>query len=226
MNGDKSDMISRMIKIGTITLIAGIIANFSPVIYLWLAYGEIPPFQDILKIWTVAIVTFGVSWVVQPITFFSMLGTSGSYIGWLAGSVADIRCPAVTMAQKVTGYEAGTPEGDVMSTLGLTASVMVSVTMITIFTIIGAQVISILPPFIKESFKVILPAVFGAVYVELARKHLKMGLATIILALVISYIGPKVGIPGWLVNIAIIAAGIVSARVIYKMESKGKQTNA
>lgn len=221
MNGDNSDMTRKIIRIGTITLIAGIIANFAPVMYMWLAYGEIPPFQDILKIWTVALVTFGVSWVVQPITFFSMLGASGSYIGWLVGSVADIRCPAVTMAQKVTGYEAGTPEGDVMSTLGLTASVLVSVTMITIFTLIGAQVINHLPPFIKESFKVILPAVFSAVYVELASKNLKLGLATILLALGLSFVGPKIGMPGWLLNISIIVAGIASARVIYKMDSKG-----
>ncbi|EGO63346.1 hypothetical protein [Acetonema longum] len=228
MNSDQFNLNSRLIKIGVITLTVGIVANFIPVAYLWMAYGEIPPFQDILKIWTIALVTFGVSWLVQPITFFSLLGTSGSYIGWLAGSVADIRCPAVTMAQKVTGYEAGTPEGEVISTMGIAGSILVSLSLITVFTIIGANIIDILPPFIKESFKVILPAVFGAVYVELASKHLKMGAATILAALGLSFLAIQWGVPGWVLNIAIIGAGIVIARIQYLSEVKRSEsgTNA
>ena len=206
MNNEKAVLNAKLIRIGVVTLSAGVVANFVPVLYLWLAYGEIPPLADILKIWTVALVTFGVSWLVQPLTFFSMMGTSGSYIGWLAGSVADLRCPAVTMAQKVSGYEAGTPEGDIISTIGIAGSVLVSVSMITLFTVIGANIIDALPAFIKASFKVILPAVFGAVYVELASKYLKMGAATIAVAIGLSFLALKFGMPGWLLNIAIIGA--------------------
>ena len=225
MNNEKAALNAKLIRIGVVTLSAGVVANFVPVIYLWLAYGEIPPLADILKIWTVALVTFGVSWLVQPLTFFSMMGTSGSYIGWLAGSVADLRCPAVTMAQKVSGYEAGTPEGDVISTIGIAGSVLVSVSMITLFTVIGANIIDALPAFIKASFKVILPAVFGAVYVELASKYLKMGAATIAVAIGLSFLALKFGMPGWLLNIAIIGAGIIIARIQYLSEAKRSDTN-
>lgn len=225
MNNEKAVLNAKLIRIGVVTLSAGVVANFVPVLYLWLAYGEIPPLADILKIWTVALVTFGVSWLVQPLTFFSMMGTSGSYIGWLAGSVADLRCPAVTMAQKVSGYEAGTPEGDVISTIGIAGSVLVSVSMITLFTVIGANIIDALPAFIKASFKVILPAVFGAVYVELASKYLKMGAATIAVAIGLSFLALKFGMPGWLLNIAIIGAGIIIARIQYLSEAKRSDTN-
>ena len=225
MNNEKAALNAKLIRIGVVTLSAGVVANFVPVIYLWLAYGEIPPLADILKIWTVALVTFGVSWLVQPLTFFSMMGTSGSYIGWLAGSVADLRCPAVTMAQKVSGYEAGTPEGDIISTIGIAGSVLVSVSMITLFTVIGANIIDALPAFIKASFKVILPAVFGAVYVELASKYLKMGAATIAVAIGLSFLALKFGMPGWLLNIAIIGAGIIIARIQYLSEAKRSDTN-
>lgn len=84
-------------------MIGGIIANFAPAVYIYLAYGLIPPIPDIIKTWTVCAVTFGISWVIQPITYFSLLGPSGEYIGWLAGSNADIRCPSVAMAQKTAG---------------------------------------------------------------------------------------------------------------------------
>ena len=62
----------RVIRVGSAIMIGGIIANFAPAIYLYLAYGLIPPVSDIFKVWTVVAVTFGISWIVQPISYFSL----------------------------------------------------------------------------------------------------------------------------------------------------------
>ena len=107
------------------------------------------------------VTAFGIGWAIQPISFFSILGTSSSYICWFAGSVADIRVPAVTMAQRVTGAEPGTPEGEIITTIAVAGSVLVSVAIITIFTFIGAAVVPLLPKFIHRAFDFVLPAVFG-----------------------------------------------------------------
>lgn len=213
---------AKAIKIGTITMIAGVIANFIPVTYLYVAYGIIPPVADILKVWTVAAITFGVSWIIQPITFFSLLGVSGTYIGWLAGSCADIRCPAVAMAQKAAGVEPGTPEGDVISTIGLAGSIFMSVSVITFFILVGMNFIEMLPPFIKISFKYILPAVFGAVYVQLAGKQLSVGAMTIIAGFAIAMIFKTMALPGWIMNILIIFSGMLIARIKFVRDAKEK----
>ena len=177
------DFNKKLIKIGIISLIFAVVANFIPAIYLWFAYGAVPTIGDIFKIWGLALATFGISWIIQPIAYYSILGTSGTYIAWLAGSVADIRLPAVTMAQKVSEVEAGTHEGDIMSTIGIASSVLVSVVFITVFTMVGSKVLTMLPSFVVESFKYILPALFGAVYIEMSRKNFKVGILTIILGL-------------------------------------------
>lgn len=213
---------AKAIKIGTITMIAGVIANFIPVTYLYVAYGIIPPIADILKVWTVAAITFGVSWIIQPITFFSLMGVSGTYIGWLAGSCADIRCPAVAMAQKAAGVEPGTPEGDVISTIGLAGSIFMSVSVITFFILVGMNFIEMLPPFIKISFKYILPAVFGAVYVQLAGKHLSVGAMTIIAGFAIAVIFKTMALPAWIMNILIIFSGMLIARIKFVRDAKEK----
>ena len=210
----------KAMKIGTITLICGIIADFIPAIYLYVAYGVMPPIADILKVWTVAAITFGVSWIIQPITFFSLLGVSGTYIGWLAGSCADIRCPAVAMAQKAAGVEPGTPEGDVISTMGLAGSIFTSVTVITFFVLVGMGLIEAMPPFVKSSFKFILPSVFGAVYVQLAGKHLSMGAVTIICGVVLAFAFKMLALPGWIMNICIICSGMLVARWQFVRDSK------
>ena len=118
----------------------------------------------LLQLWLLVASAYGISWIVQPIAYFATLGTAGSYIGWLAGSVGDIRLPAASMAQKVAGVEPGTHEGDVIGTIGTACSVFVSAGMITLFIIIGSWVVPKLPPFVTEAFNHILPALFGAFF--------------------------------------------------------------
>lgn len=210
----------RVIRVGSAIMIGGIIANFAPAIYLYLAYGLIPPVSDIFKVWTVVAVTFGISWIVQPISYFSLLGPSGEYIGWIAGSCADSRCPGVAMAQKAADVEASTPEGDVISTIGIAGTVLTSVTIVTIFVLVGQSILEILPPFVTNSFKYVLTSVFGAVYVQLACKNLGMGAWTILIAIAVAYFWQTLALPGWILNILIIVIGILIARYYFVRDSK------
>lgn len=207
------DFQAQVIRLGTFTLIAGIIANFIPALYLAGVVGVMPQWSDLLTIWAVAFSAFGASWIVQPLSFYPMLGTGGSYISWLCGNVADIRVPAATMAQKVTGSEHGTPRGDIMATIGISGSVLVSVLILTIFTLIGSAIMPMVPPFVKKAFGFVLPAVFGAVYAELSSKQINIGVGTIALATIIVYLAPKIGIASWLTSLIVIAGGVLVARV-------------
>jgi len=210
----------RMVRVGIFSTLACIVANFIPAIYMQVFAGIAPSISDIIKIWVVALTAFGMHWVLQPVTFFPTLGISGSYISWVAGSVADIRIPAATMAQKVTNAEAGTPKGDIMATIGIAGSVLVSVFLITVFTFIGSGILAVLPKIVITSFKYILPAVFGAVYAEHSKKNFKLSVQTIISALIMTYFLPKIGIPTWLLSVFIIAGGVLLARVMYLKSNK------
>lgn len=211
----------KMIKIGRISMGLAIIANFIPAIYVGLRYGTMPSFGIILQIWGLVAATYGVSWVIQPIAYYNTLGATGSYIGWLAGSVGDIRLPAAAMAQKVAGVEGGTHEGEVVGTIGTCCSVLVSASMITLFTIVGAQVIPLLPSFVTSSFTYILPSLFGAIYVEIARKDLRTGSISFIAAIAILYFGGTVlKISGAYLTVLVIVAAVLVTRVFYVKDSK------
>ncbi|CZR96039.1 MULTISPECIES: hypothetical protein [Clostridioides] len=205
----------KMIKIGRISIGLAIIANFIPAIYVGLRFGEMPMLSVIFQIWGLVATTYGVSWIVQPIAYYPTLGATGSYIGWLAGSVGDIRMPAASMAQKIAGVESGTHEGEVVGTIGTCCSIFVSASMITIFTIAGYKVIPLLPEFVTNSFNYILPALFGAIYVDIARKDIRAGGCTIVAALAIMYFGEKIGIPGGLLTLLIVLVGILITRVFF-----------
>lgn len=211
---------SKMIKIGRISMGLAIIANFIPAIYIGIRFGEMPALSVIFKIWGLVAATYGISWIVQPIAYYPTLGASGSYIGWLAGSVGDIRMPAASMAQKIAGVEPGTHAGEVIGTIGTCCSVLVSATMITVFTIIGSQVIPLLPEFVTKSFAYILPALFGAIYTDIARKDLRTGISTIIMALLLMFFGGKIGIPGGVLTLAIVLGGVLITRGFFVIDKK------
>jgi predicted branched-subunit amino acid permease len=109
-----------------------------------------------------------------------------------------------------------------MSTIGIASSVLVSVAFITIFTIIGSQVLNILPKFVVDSFKYILPALFGAVYIEMSRKNLRAGLMTIILGVVLMVVANAIKFNAGLMTIVIVACGIIVSRILFVIDKKRK----
>ncbi len=211
---------SRIIRIGTITVSIALIANFLPGLYIWAAYGEIPPVSDLFTLWLTVAAAQGVSWFIQPLSYFGSLGTAGTYIAWVAGSAADIRLPAVSMAHKVTNLEPNTPKGDVMATLALATSVFVSVSMITIFALIGTSVIPMMPPVVKTGFSYILPALFAAVYTNMALKAHTQGILILIGCVVLMLILPMIGIPRGLHMLICIIGGVIISKFMHQASSK------
>lgn len=214
------DYKQRIIRSGQIALIMCIIANFIPAVYLWIAHGIMPSFQDILQIWLLAAGAYAVSWIVQPIAYFGAIGTAGTYLSWVVGSVVDIRLPAALMAQKMADVDPNSEEGECISTMAIAVSVFVSVGMITLFTIIGVQIIPYFPAFITGSFDYILPALFGAVYINLAKKNMRMGIGTLAVAIVLLLLMSFTSVPGALVNLLVVILGMVVARIVYVSDRK------
>ena len=214
------DYKQRIIRSGQIALIMCIIANFIPALYLWISHGIMPSFQDILQIWLLAAGAYAVSWIVQPIAYFGAIGTAGTYLSWVVGSVVDIRLPAALMAQKMADVDPNSEEGECISTMAIAVSVFVSVGMITLFTIIGVQIIPYFPAFITGSFDYILPALFGAVYINLAKKNMRMGIGTLAVAIVLLILMSFTSVPGALVNLLVVILGMVVARVVYVSDRK------
>ena len=221
MNNPNStyDFDSQIIRLGIITTALAIITNFFPVAYLYFGLG-VSPGMDIFKILAMLTAIYAAAWITMPISYFPTLGAGGSYIGWIAGSVSDIRLPAATMAQKVSGYEAGTPEGDVVSIMGIAVSVFVSILVVSIFTVIGAGILPLLPKVVTASFAYIVPAIFSAVFAELTSKDYMLGVLVFVGAISIVVVAPNLGLPTWALMPLIIVLAVFIASTKYKLTNK------
>ena len=216
------DFNKKSVRIGIITTTMAIIANFIPALYVSLTYDVMPSFSDLMTLEGVLAATFFFSWVVQPIAFYPALGTAGTYMSFVAGSIGDIRVPAIQMAQKSSHTEACTPKGDVMAVVGVAASVVVSFCFVTVFVFIGQMVIPMFPAFVKESFAFLLPALFAAVYTNLALKDKESAAYTIVGGIFSFAVAKTLHIPGGLIPLLCVIAGGLVAQYLFKKRALKK----
>ncbi len=212
-----SEFNSRIKKFGLFFTTIALIANYVPALYVSYVSGIFLSVQDIFKLWLAAAAAFGIGYFIQPISFFPMINAAGSYLCWICGNVGELRVPAANMAQKVTNSEPGTPKAEIMSTIGITSSIFVSVSMITFFTIVGAQVMPMMPKAVLKGFSFILPAVLGAVYADLCSKNLLIGFIVLFTSISGMVVYPKLGVPSGVDMLLNILVAIIVARVYYLM---------
>ena len=168
----------------------------------------------------VLVATYAVNWIVQPISYFGVFGTAGTYMAWLSGSVGDIRAPAVRMAQKISEYDAGTNEGDVMATLGIASSTFISMPILTLFVFIGSAVLGLIPETVQSAFVFILPAMYGGVYADMMQSNIKVGILTLIASTVFVAILPLLGVPSAFIVLFAVIAGMLFAHITFKTSEK------
>jgi hypothetical protein len=201
--------------LGYIFVTIALLCNFVPAVYASITTGVFPAIGDLLTLWVAAASAFGVGYFVQPISFFPMANMAGSFMCWIVGNVGEIRIPAATMAQNVTNAEQGTPKAQVISTVGIGGSIIVSVCMITLFTLIGASIMPLMPKVVLKAFGFVLPCVLGAVYASLASKNIILGAIIMISSIAGKMLFPIIGIPGGLIMLLNIILAVIIARIYF-----------
>lgn len=201
--------------LGYVFVTIALLCNFVPAVYASITTGVFPATGDLLTLWVAAASAFGVGYFVQPISFFPMANMAGSFMCWIVGNVGEIRIPAATMAQNVTNAEQGTPKAQVISTVGIGGSIIVSVCMITLFTLIGASIMPLMPKVVLKAFGFVLPCVLGAVYASLASKNIILGAIIMISSIAGKMLFPIIGIPGGLIMLLNIILAVIIARIYF-----------
>ncbi|GAA4284517.1 hypothetical protein GCM10022261_20480 [Brevibacterium daeguense] len=129
---------------------------------------------------------YGVFWVVEPVTYFPILGPAGMYQAFMIGNIANKLLPSAIVAQSTIGALPGTKKASFAATAAICgAAVIHVVSMLVLVGLLGTWLVSITPDEITLIAQLyILPAILGGVTVQLIAT-LKQVRATII-ALVIS----------------------------------------
>ena len=165
--------------------------------------------------------TMPMYWAVGLVEFFTyipMLGIGGSYLSFVTGNISNLKLPCALNAMEQNGVTANSEEGEVISTIAIATSSIVT----TLIIILG--VIAIVPltpilqaPVLQPAFEQILPALFGGLGVVFVSKNWKLALAPIVLMLILFVFVPALnsGTVGIMVPVSAVFT-IIVGRVMYK----------
>ena len=167
------------------------------------------------------IATAPMYWVVgaiETVTYVPMLGAGGSYLSFVTGNISNLKLPCALNALEQNEVSASSEEGEVISTIAIAVSSIVT----TLIIIIG--VICIVPltpvlesPILIPAFDMILPALFGGLAVVFISKNLKLSIAPVILMLALFIFVPALnaGTVGIMVPVGVVVT-VIYARILYK----------
>ncbi|MCB8571931.1 hypothetical protein [Bilophila wadsworthia] len=91
---------------------------------------------------------------------FLIVGVAGTYMAFIFCNINNLRIPCTMITQKAAGVESGTDKGSIVATLGMVVSIILAA---GIFA--GEQVLQQQPEFVVKALQLLLPALFGAIFV-------------------------------------------------------------
>ena len=156
--------------------------------------------------------------VIETVTFVPMLGAGGSYLSFVTGNISNLKLPCAINALEQNEVSANSEEGEVISTIAIATSSIVTTLIIILGVICIVPLTPILEaPVLSPAFAQMLPALFGGLGVAFVSKNWKVAVAPVLLMLVLFVFVPALnsGTVGIMVPVSVLFT-IGIARILYK----------
>jgi hypothetical protein len=156
--------------------------------------------------------------IVEIFTYVPMLGAGGTYLSFVTGNISNLKLPCAIDAMERAGVKASDEEGEVISTIAIAVSSIVTTLIIVLGVICIVPLTPVLEsPILVPAFDMILPALFGGLAVVFISKNLKLSIAPVILMLALFIFVPflNAGTVGIMVPVGVVFT-VVYARILYK----------
>ena len=166
------------------------------------------------------IATISVFWPVTTIevfTFTPMLGPGSSYIAFVTGNLTSLKVPASLNAQDALGVEKGSEKGDVISTIAVASSNIMTTLIILVGALLILQLVPVLEmAVLRPAFDNVIPALFGALGFVYISKRWKVAVVPLIfMAVFFLFVPNSQKLVGIMVPVGVVLS-LVSARILYK----------
>lgn len=156
--------------------------------------------------------------IVEIFTYVPMLGAGGTYLSFITGNISNLKLPCALDAMERAGVKATDEEGEVISTISIAVSSIVTTLILIVGVILIVPLSPVLEaPVLEPAFAQILPALFGGLGVVFVSKNVKLAVAPILLMLVLFIFVPALdaGTVGIMVPVGVLfTVGV--ARLMYK----------
>ena len=160
-------VLGRIVSLITLAMLIG--APFVIGAYL----GAMPDLQAAGKGFLAVGLVWTVSSVVEFLVYTPMLGSGGSYLAFITGNLINMKIPCAVNARDLAGVKAGTKENEIVSTLSIAVSSLVTILVLAAGVLLLQPLKPVLEnPVLTPAFDNVVPALFGAMAYRYYRKNL------------------------------------------------------
>lgn len=169
-------ILGRVFSVITLVLLVG--APFMIGLFL----GAMPDLPAVGKgFLSVGIIWF-VSSIVEFLVYTPMLGAGGGYLAFITGNLINMKIPCAINAMDQVGAKSGTPENEIISTLSIAASSLVTILVLALGVLLLVPLQPVLQSeVLQPAFENVVPALFGAMAYKYFRGNLKIAAAPLVL---------------------------------------------
>ncbi len=162
-------LIGRAVTLVTLALLVG--APFMIGAYL----GAMPDIGAAARSFLAVGLVWLVSSVVEFLVYTPMLGSGGSYLAFITGNLINMKIPCAINARDLAGVKAGTKENEIVSTLSIAVSSLVTIVVLAAGVLLLQPLQPILQsPSLQPAFDQVVPALFGAMAYKYYRRNLRL----------------------------------------------------
>ncbi len=213
-----SNYMNKLHKWGTAWNLSMMVILLAFPIAVALIFGAMPDFKGLLMGLIATAPMYWAVGVVEVITYIPMLGAGGSYLSFVTGNISNLKLPCALGALEQAGVKANSDEGEVVSTIAIAVSSIVT----TVIIILGVLLITPLTPILNSealapAFAQMIPALFGGLGVVFISKNWKIAVLPIALMLVLFIAIPALneGTVGIMVPVSVVFT-LAMSRIMYK----------
>ena len=154
---------NKLHRLGRITLVLAVIFLVALPFVFGAVYGVSADMSGFLAGFAkVGIIYIPVA-IVEFLVYTPMLGVGGSYLSFITGNVTNMKIPCVMNSKEIAGTTDGTPEHEIISTISVATSAIVTTLVIAVGVILMVPLQPVLQnPVLLPAFNNVVPALFGA----------------------------------------------------------------
>ena len=183
--------------------------------------GAMPDLSAAAKGYLSVGLVWTVSSVVEFLVYTPMLGAGGGYLAFITGNLINMKIPCAMNAREIAGTKSGTTENEIISTLSIAASSLITIIVLAL----GVLMLIPLQPILQSetlqpAFANVVPALFGAMAYQYYRKNIKLAMVPLVIMTLLYIFVPSLTAQ---TSLMILPSGALTIALAYLAWKKKKQ---
>ena len=213
---------SRTHSIGRISTVITLIMLIGAPFLIGAYLGAMPDLGATAKAFISVGLVWTVSSVVEFLVYTPMLGAGGGYLAFITGNLINMKIPCAVNARDIAGAKTGTPENEIISTLSIATSSLVTILVLALGVLLLVPLQPVLQsPALQPAFENVVPALFGAMAYKYFRGNMKIAAAPLLIMSMLFVFIPSLTSS---TSFMIIPAGAIAIGIAYALYRKDAKT--